>query len=452
MKIVRLESTNIKKLRAVTIEPTGNVVRVTGRNGQGKSSALDSIQYAFGGGDAIAAQPIRRGEERADIRIDLGELVVHRTFSASGSRVTVTSADGARYPSPQAMLDAMYGKVAFDPVEFSRQAPKQQLDTLRQLVPLDVDVDQLDRLNAHDFAERTNWNREVKRLAERVATLSEGIDPGMDVTPLDVAALLRQMAEASEQNAAIERERSDRGRERERLAAMGAKRTFFVEEINRLQRELAALDEMITARSATFQSLPPLAEPIDVSSLHEQINEATKDNSRREQQQRQRAAHQAVVNELSGAKAMSEALTEAMEDRARQKAEAIAAAKMPVPGLSFGDGTVLYNGFPLDQASSAEQLRVSFAMAIALNPKLRVALIRGGSLLDAESMAIISEMADAHDFQVWIEVVGDGSDVGIVIEDGSVVSVDGVAVTHDAPDAHDAEHDTPEPQTASAAD
>jgi hypothetical protein len=104
----------------------------------------------------------------------------------------------------------------------------------------------------------------------------------------------------------------------------------------------------------------------------------------------------------------------------RQKAEALLAAKFPVEGLGFGDTGVTLNGLPLEQASGAEQLRVSLAMGIALNPKLRVMLIRDGSLLDETSLALVGQMAERADMQVWIEMVADRGAAGVVIEDGMV--------------------------------
>ena len=111
-----------------------------------------------------------------------------------------------------------------------------------------------------------------------------------------------------------------------------------------------------------------------------------------------------------------------MDARAKQKQDAIAGAAMPVDGLGFGAGVVTYNGVPFDQASSAEQLRVSMGIAIAANPKLRVIRITDGSLLDEDSLAAIGEMAKAADFQVFVEVVDSSGTVGIVIEDGLVAS------------------------------
>ena len=95
-------------------------------------------------------------------------------------------------------------------------------------------------------------------------------------------------------------------------------------------------------------------------------------------------------------------------------------AEFPVDGLGFDESGVTYQGVPFKQASSAEQLRVSLAMAIALNPKLRVIRIADGSLLDSDNLALIEAAAKESDYQVWIEMVGDGNGRGIVIEDGEV--------------------------------
>ena len=64
-------------------------------------------------------------------------------------------------------------------------------------------------------------------------------------------------------------------------------------------------------------------------------------------------------------------------------------------------------------------LRVSTAVGMASNPRLRVLRIMDGSLLDEDSMKLLAEMAEAEDFQLWVEVVGDGG-VGIVMENGTI--------------------------------
>ena len=81
---------------------------------------------------------------------------------------------------------------------------------------------------------------------------------------------------------------------------------------------------------------------------------------------------------------------------------------------------MLLNGHPLNQASGAEQLRAGVAIAMALNPKLRVIRVRDGNSLDSGGMRLLAEMAEEHGYQVWIERVDESGTVGFVIEDGEV--------------------------------
>jgi hypothetical protein len=96
---------------------------------------------------------------------------------------------------------------------------------------------------------------------------------------------------------------------------------------------------------------------------------------------------------------------------------------MPIKGLSWDEDKVLYNGIPYEQISSAEQLKVSMSIAMAANPKLRMLIIKDGSLLDNDNLKVIAELTKGQDFQAWIEKVSDNDKVGIVIEDGEIKKI-----------------------------
>ena len=131
--------------------------------------------------------------------------------------------------------------------------------------------------------------------------------------------------------------------------------------------------------------------------------------------QKIRLSEEAIAKE-----AEADAFDAAMTERNRAKQAAIDRSDLPIPGLGLVNEEVTYNGVPLAQASSAEQLRVSMAMAMAANPQIRVIRITDGSLLDSSNMALIAEMAAEADFQVWVERVDESGEVGVVIEDGGV--------------------------------
>ncbi len=144
MRILELRAENLKKITVVAITPKKRMVEISGRNGAGKTSVLDSIWWALGGESNIQDAPIRAGQTSARVELKLGDdvgttYIVERKFTEKGTYLYVTTADGARYnKDPQTILNDLVGKLTFDPHKFMRDKPAAQLETLRALVKIDV--------------------------------------------------------------------------------------------------------------------------------------------------------------------------------------------------------------------------------------------------------------------------------------------------------------------------
>jgi ABC-type dipeptide/oligopeptide/nickel transport system ATPase component len=446
MRIVNMVAANVKKIRVVDITPEGNIVTITGANGSGKSSVLDSIYWALAGAGNISDVPIRKGEHRALIRLNLGDVIVTRHFTEATeikpARTTLKleSADGARFERPQQILDELYGALTFDPLEFSRMKPKEQLLELKKVVAIDVDFDELDRLNAGDFAKRTDLSRDIRRMqtiieeknAKLVARFEEKPEP------VDVSALLKELESVAAHNVDVDREhrrRLELASKAERLRGMAKENRAKAEELLRLAEEQ---DGTASSYTLELSNAPAIAEKKDPTAIRAEIDRANVQNEgARELADLQQQA--AVMEENVAA---AEQLTRQIAERNEIKASAIARAKMPIAGLSFDESTVLYNNLPLEQASSAEQLRISIAIAMAANPKLRVLRIKDGSLLDDNNLKLIGEMAAADNYQIWIERVEIDAGVGIVMEDGAIVGAPAPADPFPAATAQGIPHDT----------
>lgn len=427
MRIVELRSENFKRLKAVSIRPDGSLVQITGRNGHGKTSLLDSIYVALAGKAAAPSVPIRRGEEQATIRLDLGDIVVTRKFKAGKKNdehgyttsLTVENKDGATFKSPQRMLDDLLGELSFDPLAFARAKPREQIETLKRFVP-DVDFEQIERDNAADYETRRDINRQAKEKRAQ----AEGIEaPDGPLEHIDETELVTRLESAHEHNAEIERRRSNReklttdadGRderadEHEQHAADLRRQA---DEADRQAAELRTEAKQLRDKLAAAEALP---EPVETAEIRAEIERAREHNHTVDAALRRRE----LEDEAEKLEAQSAELTAAMQARAEQKAQAIADSSLPIDGLTFDAETVQLAGVPFEQASDAEQLRASVAIAAALNPELRVIRIRDGSLLDEESLKLVAEMAEAQDMQVWCERVDSSGRIGFVIDDGSL--------------------------------
>ncbi|MCU0864194.1 MAG: AAA family ATPase [Planctomycetes bacterium] len=412
LQIVELRASNVKRLKAVTITPDGDMVVLSGANGAGKSSVLDAIAMALGGREQIPAEPIRRGADHAEVVVDLGEIIVRRTFTPSGGgQLIVTNREGARFASPQTMLDALVGRLTFDPLAFSREEPKRQAETLRQLLGLDFAA--LDKERAELYAQRTERNREAKQAAARLAGMPR--HEGAPAEPVSVSDLAAELQAANRHNEEVGRvcrlaigNAADLKAQRKRVESLRA-------ELEAAERRLAETIEDDVRLQAEMRE----AKEIDTAPILARMQDAEDVNRKvRENHQRQDLAVR--VAELEGA---AGELTSQIEAIDQQRADAIAKAPMPVPGLGFdAAGIVTLNGLPLEQASAAERLRVSVAIGLAMNPRLRVLLIRDASLLDQRSMRMVAELASKAGAQLWVETVEQNPLTTVVIEDGEVAA------------------------------
>lgn len=417
--INRLEVENIKRIKVVRITPEGKVVVIGGKNGEGKTSALDSIAYLLGGKNAICDEPLRRGEKKGRIIGEIGDLTVRRTFTEGGTYLEVTTKDGAKYPSPQAILDKMCSALTFDPLAYLHMKPDDQRKTLLDM--LGEDYAEIEQHRAQAFADRTDVNRDLKKAKARLEAtpMPEGME---DVEPVDLGELADQL------NAAVDLENRVI---REKTAADNARAQAdrYVQEIAERRRRIELLEQEISALEDSQDQCSKLAThhddeakrlsgegTPDTDAIRAKIDTATDHNNRVMAAKAHKQA-QVDVDELADA---SEKLTTEIEALDKKKSDAVKSGKLPVEGLGFDDHGPTFNGIPFSQSSSAEQLRVSCAMAIAMNAGLNVILIRDGSLLDDDNLALIGQMAEENDCQIWIERVGEGKECSLIIEDGAV--------------------------------
>jgi DNA repair exonuclease SbcCD ATPase subunit len=412
--ILGLIAENYKRLRVVEIHPKGNVVQITGRNGQGKTSVLDAIWTALAGRRATPEKPVRKGAEKCRLKVNLGELIVTRTITTNGTQTLIVETDkGAKVSSPQTVLDELLGSLSFDPLEFINMKPAEQIETLRRVAKITVDLDALAAENEKDYQARHQTNLDVKRLETEMAAIS--VQDNLPAQKIDEQKILAQITAADEKNnkarqlddarATLQRERDSLGTAEKRVRA----------ELEGLQKQLAIIEQRTVKVIADFKKAPA-GEFVQVAQLSAELQQAQITNREIDK----RARRQELEKQAKVKRDESERYTRAMDQRTMKRTEAVAAAKMPVDGLAFDENHVLFNGIPIEQLGGAEQIRVSTAVAMALNPKLKVIRIMHGEELDDDNLAILAMIAEQNGYQIWMARVDASGKVGIVMEDGEV--------------------------------
>jgi DNA repair exonuclease SbcCD ATPase subunit len=398
-KIINLKAQNFLKLKAVDITPAGSVIEITGKNGAGKSSVLKAIWSVFANRDLSKeiSSPIRSGEESGSVSVDLGDMIITRSWTSEGSYLRVENKTGAVYKSPQALLDKLKTSLSFDPLAFTRMTGKEQRATLLKI--LNVDVDAYDRDRDAYFSTRTDINRKIKDLTAQMQPY-QMLPADLPKEPISAAGLIQKIREAEQNNQRLSQVDSD---------------------ISKLEMAVKEYEELIRAGKNRLESLIAEREnltEISISDMEVQLENIEDLNTQIQKKQ----TLDGILSQLSTVTKEADRLTDEMNRIDAKKKEALQNSTFPDPDISISPDGVLYRDIPLSQCSAAEQIRVSVAMGSALNPGLRVLLIQDGSLLDSSSRKIVEEIAKEKDMQIWIETVSETGESGIIIEDGEILS------------------------------
>ena len=423
MKITAVSVESFKRIEQVAITPDADrvLVLIGGRNAQGKTSLLDALTSVFGGKNALPADPVRHGAEAAEIRVELdgGALIVKRVVDAAGESALEVREDGVKVRSPQAVLDKLVSGRFLDPLQFLALPPKDQRATLLAMVGDADRLADLEKKRTRAFDKRTEVGREAKKAEGELARIPV-ITPA---EPIDVAALTLESRQIEE------RLRTVNGIEAELKSALDAKVRADAD-VDRARRALlaaeAAQDDAIRAVHAAQEAWNVVAG--DAAKIDPRRDEILFEIRRAQDHNTKVAADTAAMKrraeteaEAARLRAEADACTAAIAEIDKRKAEILAAAALPVPGLGIDDASVTLNGVPLAQASGAERHRVALALAIAASPNLKDVWIRDGALLDEDSLREVERHAAAAGVRVWVERVGTRDPGCIVIHDGRVV-------------------------------
>ena len=413
MKILKLVAQNFKKLSAVEITPDGNVVIISGKNGAGKSSVLDAIQAALCGGRTLPKQPIKTGEIRAKVVVDMGKYKVTRTFFGTASTLTVetTGETKGKISSPQAFLDKVVGNLSFDPLAFLNKTPAEQRNTLMDFLGL----------NLYEFTEKIDdfkaLRSNIRKEKERKLHEAESLVFTPDLPPQDVSAesLFRELDTIKLHNEKCQKNAMENAVTHLRLTTTSRDIEAAQAAVEGWQKKLISLQQMESQLKAQLNQCRKFVErnPAEVEAKLKSLsttNEAIRTNVQRNEAM---IAYQSCGEEYTR-------LGDEIKVIENQKARKLAETVMPVKGLTILSDGLAFGGIPLEQINTAKKLEICVSISMAMNPKLKVLRINGNDL-DIKSLSDIAKMVDNQGYQIWIEVVSDDDKIGFYIEDGQLI-------------------------------
>lgn len=409
MKINKLEIENVKRVKAVKIEPAESGLTVIGgRNNQGKTSVLDSIAWALGGDRHRPSQAAREGSiipPHLHIVMNNG-LEVER--KGKNSDLKVTDPTGKR--AGQQLLNEFVEELAIDLPKFMASSPREKAEVLLKIIGVGP---QLHELEAQE-TELYNRRHAIGQIADQKAKFAREMTyyPDAPKEPVSASELIRQQQDILARNGENQRKRAQ-------AAALLAERNRLAEKVNSLKAELKRYEDQLvqvdedmniayqTAESLRDESTAELERNIqDIERINVKVR-ANLDKDKAEMD-----AHQ-YKNEY-------DSMTAKLNDVRQKKIDLLENAALPLPGLSVADGELTYNGRKWDNMSGSDQLKVSTAIVRRLNPNCGFVLIDKLEQMDLDTMQEFGAWLEQEGLQAIATRVSTGGECQIIIEDGYV--------------------------------
>lgn len=407
IKINKLEIENVKRVKAVKIEPTPTGLTVVGgKNNQGKTSVLDSIAWALGGEKYRPSQAQREGSVLPPaLRVQLSNgLIVER--KGKNSDLKVIDPNGKK--GGQQLLNEFVEQLAIDLPKFMESTGKEKAQTLLKIIGVG---DELVKLEINE-QELYNQRRTIGQIADQKKKYADE-----QVFYQEAPKELVSPSELIKQQQDILARNGENQRKRDRALSLHVERNRLAEKVNALkeelekyQQQLIEVDEDMTIAYKSAEELKDesTAELEASISNIEEINRKVRANLDKEK----------AEEDAKNYKDQYDALTAQINQIRNAKFDLLNKADMPLPELSVENGELIYKGYKWDNMSGSDQLKVATAIVRKLNPKCGFVLLDKLEQMDIDTMNEFGHWLEQEGLQAIATRVSTGDECSILIEDG----------------------------------
>ena len=410
MKINKLEIENVKRVKAVKVEPAANGLTIIGgNNNQGKTSVLDSIAWALGGDKYRPTQAQREGSVVAPyLKVVMSNgLVVERKGKNSDLKVL----DPTGKKSGQQLLNEFVEQLAIDLPRFMEASDKEKADTLLKIIGVGDKLSELERQEKELY----NSRHAIGQIADQKEKFAKEMPYYPDV-PKDLISpseLIRQQQEILARNGENQRKRA-------MASQLETQCNLLAARIGRAEEELIKLREEFQTSQANLNiARKDTSDLIDESTFElennikniEAINVKVRSNLDKEK----------AEEDAKQFRERYDTLSVEIDSVRLQKTELLKGADLPLPGLSVEDGKLTYHGFQWTNMSGSEQLKVATAIVRKLNPRCGFVLLDKLEQMDLNTLNEFGAWLESEGLQAIATRVSTGDECSIIIEDGYAV-------------------------------
>ncbi|RKJ44291.1 chromosome segregation protein SMC [bacterium 1XD8-76] len=407
VKINKLEIENVKRVKAVKMEPSANGLTIIGgNNNQGKTSVLDAIAWALGG-DKFRPSQAQNTESviPPHLRVVLNNgLIVER--KGKNSDLKVTDPEGNK--AGQQLLNEFVEQLALNLPRFMEAGSKEKAETLLKIIGIG------DRLHTLEQREQELFNdrRAIGRIADQKEKFAKEqvyySDAPQDI--ISPSELIQKQQEILARNGENQRKRK-RVEDYRRIADLLTQKIESIkEQLEKEQKKLEETNKSLEiaekdARDLQDESTKELEESI---SNIEEINRKVRANLDKGKAEDDAREYRRQYDEF----------TTKLEDVRNQKEDLLNSAPLPLPELSVENGELIYKGQKWDNMSGSDRLKVSTAIVRKLNPRCGFVLLDKLEQMDMATLTEFGQWLESEGLQAIATRVSTGGECSILISDG----------------------------------
>lgn len=400
VKINTLEFENVKRIKAVSLEPSQNGLTIIGgKNGQGKTSVIDAICWALGGEKYRPSKAQREGALLPpNLKVTLSNgIVVERKGKNSSLKVT----DPCGNKSGQQLLNSFIDTFALDIPQFMNCTNKEKANILLRIIGVGDKLAELENKETDTYNRRHAIGQIADQKSKHAAEMT--FYENVPQIPITASELISQQQEILARNGENQRKRQLKAQydfelEQARQKLDEAERIFAQAQSNAIMASKSA-ENLIDESTAELEK--SIAE-IDI------INTKIRANLDKEK----------AEEEAKEYKEQYDILSNELDNIRKEKYDLLHGADLPLDNLSVEGGELTYKNQKWDNMSGSEQLRVATAIVRQLNPECGFVLLDKLEQMDTNTLSDFGLWLESEGLQAIATRVSTGSECSIIIEDG----------------------------------
>lgn len=409
IKINSLTVENVKRVKAVKLEPTkSGLTIIGGKNKQGKTSIIDSIAWGLGGNGYKPSTPKREGSVVDPfLHFELSNGLIVERKGVNGSLKVI---DPQGNKSGQQLLNEFVEELALNLPKFLGASNKEKANILLQIIGVGDKLQQLDTEETQIYNRRTEIGRiadQKKKFAAEMVSYPEA-----PKELVSASELIKKQQDILVRN-------GENARKRSAVVDISKNVEFLKAKVDRLTEELHQATDAYQVAVSDLAIANKSAENLQDESTAELENSISNIDTLNVKVRANYEKEKAEIDAEDYGKQYT-ALTEEIEVIRQARMDLLKAAPLPLPNLSVENGELVYQGFKWDNMSSSDQMKVATAIIRKLKPQCGFILLDKLEQMDLDSLKEFGEWAESEELQVIATRVSSGGECSIIIEDGYV--------------------------------